>query len=81
MPRAARITIRNVKLGEKPAMKLHTEYQRIGSISGVLRPMRSASQPEATAPMRRIQSVSASTAATEVTETPNSLGLFAEKSG
>jgi phosphoketolase len=47
MPSAARAIKRNVKLGEKPATKLHTEYQRMESISGVLRPMRSASQPEA----------------------------------
>jgi hypothetical protein len=72
MPSAARAIMRNVKLGEKPATKLQIEYQRMESISGVLRPMRSASQPEATAPIKRIQMVTASTAATAVTETPNS---------
>ncbi len=35
-----------MKVGEKPAMKLQIEYHRIEIISGVLRPMRSASQPE-----------------------------------
>jgi hypothetical protein len=75
MPRAARTTNKNVKFGEKPAMKLQIEYHRIDSINGVLRPMRSASQPEATAPTRRIQIVSASTAATAVMDTSNSLAI------
>jgi hypothetical protein len=49
-------TNRNVKLGEKPAMKLQIEYHRIESIRGTLRPTRSASQPDATAPISRNQS-------------------------
>ena len=38
-------------------MKLQIEYHRIEIISGILRPTRSASQPEATAPTRRSHSV------------------------
>jgi hypothetical protein len=45
MPSNARNSSRNQKLGENPAMKLQTEYHRIEIISGVLRPIRSASQP------------------------------------
>ena len=58
--------------GEKPAMKLQTEYQRIEIISGVLRPMRSQSQPEAKAPTRRSQSVNVTVPATSVSGTLNS---------
>ncbi len=54
------------KLGEKPAMKLQSEYQMIEIISGILRPTRSASQPEATAPTSRIHKVTVSTKATSV---------------
>ena len=57
MPSSARNTNRNMKVGEKPAMKLQTEYQRIEIISGFLRPIRSANQPEAVAPTRRSHSV------------------------
>src|SRR5215471_7002773 len=57
MPRRARKMKRNMKVGEKPAMKLQIEYQRIEIIKGVLRPTRSASHPEAHAPTSRIQSV------------------------
>ena len=46
MPSSARNRNSNAKVGEKPAMKLQIEYHRIEIISGVLRPMRSASQPE-----------------------------------
>src|SRR6516164_10795959 len=74
-PSAARTTNRNVKLGEKPAMKLQAENHMMESIRGVLRPIRSASQPEAVAPTRRNQRVKVSTAATAVTETPNSLAI------
>ena len=38
---------RNAKLGEKPAMKLQIEYHRIEIISGIFRPTRSASHPDA----------------------------------
>src|SRR6516162_6916206 len=55
MPRSARNSSRNHRVGEKPAMKLLTEYQAIEIISGLLRPIRSASQPAPTAPTRRIQ--------------------------
>src|SRR6185437_14512921 len=44
MPSMARKKNRNAKVGEKPAMKLQTEYQKIEIISGILRPTRSASQ-------------------------------------
>src|ERR1700744_3422485 len=64
MPSNARNRNRNQKVGEKPAMKLHTEYQAIEIISGVLRPIRSHNQPEPTAPTRRIQKVSVKPAVT-----------------
>src|SRR5262249_19822685 len=73
MPRRARKTKRNRKVGEKPAMKLQSEYQRIEIMSGALRPTRSASHPEAHAPTSRIHSVMVSTNATSVKGTPNSL--------
>ncbi len=53
-------------------MKLHTEYHAIEIISGVLRPIRSDSQPEAVAPTRRIHNVSVNTAVTSVSGTWNS---------
>ena len=62
IPKMARTINKKVKLGEKPAMKLQAEYQRIESMSGVLRPTRSASQPDAIAPARRNQSVNVITA-------------------
>ena len=72
IPRTARTTRRNVKFGEKPAMKLQTENHRMESIRGPFRPMRSASQPDAIVPAKRNQIVSVSIAATAVTETSNS---------
>src|SRR3954463_11097403 len=75
MPSKVRNTSRNRKLGEKPAMKLQTEYQKIEIISGVLRPIRSASQPDATAPTTRIHNVSARIDATSLTGTPNSSAI------
>src|SRR5438445_13369355 len=57
MPSSARKKHRKAKLGEKPAMKLQSEYQRMEIISGALRPIRSAIQPEAVAPTRRIHRV------------------------
>src|SRR5258708_11281776 len=72
MPSSARKKNRKAKVGEKPAMKLQTEYHRMEIISGALRPMRSAIQPAAVAPTRRSQRVMVKTAATAVSGTPNS---------
>src|SRR5271165_3012114 len=72
MPRSARNRNRNQNVGEKPAMKLQTEYHAIEIISGVLRPTRSASQPEPVAPNKRIHKVKVNTAVTAVSGTPNS---------
>src|SRR5271169_2466207 len=66
MPRRARNRKRNQKVGEKPAMKLQAEYQAIEIIIGFLRPILSASQPEAVAPRSRIHKVSVKTAVTAV---------------
>src|SRR5215510_8124548 len=63
IPSKVRKINKNRKVGENPAMKLQIEYQNIEIISGVLRPIRSASQPEATAPTRRIHRVSVKTMA------------------
>src|SRR5262245_11038203 len=75
MPSNARNRSKNQKLGAKPAMKLHTEYHMIEIISGVLRPMRPASQPEATAPTKRIHNVMVKTTATAVSGTSNSFAI------
>src|SRR5947207_10773261 len=75
MPRRVLNTSRNSKVGENPAMKLQIEYQKIEIISGVLRPTRSASQPDATAPSSRIHSVRARIQATSLTGTPNSSAI------
>ena len=72
MPSKARKKNRKAKVGEKPAMKLQIEYHRMEIISGVLRPMRSPSQPDAVAPTRRSHSVMVNTAATAARGTPNS---------
>src|SRR6185295_10872280 len=64
MPSSARNTSRNVKVGEKPAMKLQIEYHRMEIISGVLRPMRSPIQPAAVAPTSRSHRVSVKTKGT-----------------
>jgi hypothetical protein len=58
-----------VKVGEKPAAKLLSEYHRIEIISGILRPTRSASQPEPTAPSSLSHKVTDSTNATSVNGT------------
>src|SRR6516162_11134823 len=71
IPSSVRNTSRNMKVGENPAMKLQIEYQNIEIISGSLRPTRSASQPDATAPTRRIHNVSVKTIATSAVDTPN----------
>src|SRR6267143_378056 len=75
MPSRVRNTSRNSKVGENPAMKLQIEYQKIEIISGVLRPTRSASQPEATAPTSRIHNVRARIQATPLTGTLNSSAI------
>src|SRR5204863_10015131 len=75
MPSKVRKTNRKINVGENPAMKLQIEYHRIEIISGVLRPTRSASQPEATAPTRRIHRVTVRTKATSVNGTPNSSAI------
>src|SRR6516162_11200131 len=75
IPSNVRNTSRNMKVGENPAMKLQTEYQKIEIISGSLRPTRSASQPEATAPTSRIHRVSVKTIATSAVDTPNSSAI------
>src|SRR5258708_40345813 len=72
MPSSARKKNRKAKVGEKPAMKLQMEYHRIEIISGVLRPTRSPSQPDAVAPTRRSHRVMVNTAATAARGTPNS---------
>src|SRR5215831_10470919 len=64
MPSNARNKKRNQKLGAKPAMKLQIEYHKIEIISGVLRPTRSASHPDAVAPMSRSHKVTVKTAST-----------------
>src|SRR5580704_13181941 len=72
MPSKARNRNRNQKVGEKLAMKLHSEYHPIEIISGVFRPIRSASQPDAVAPTSRIHRVRVKTAVTAVSGTLNS---------
>src|SRR5437764_12506553 len=66
---------RNQNAGERPAMKLQIEYHRIEIISGVLRPIRSASHPEPTAPTSRSHKVTLSKNATSVSGTPNSFEI------
>ncbi len=72
MPSSARKKNRKVNVGEKPAAKLQSEYHRMEIISGALRPMWSAIQPAPVAPSSRSQSVTAKTAVTAVSGTPNS---------
>src|SRR5712675_1371532 len=75
MPRRVRKISRKRKVGKNPAMKLQIEYQKIEIISGALRPIRSASQPDATAPISRIHNVRARIHATSLTGTPNSSAI------
>src|ERR1700719_2853803 len=75
MPSSARKKNKNAKVGEKPAMKLQSEYQRMEIISGVFRPIRSAIQPAAVAPTRRIHRVIVNTTVTAVKGTSNSLAI------
>src|SRR5215472_4787557 len=77
MPSSARKRNSRKKLGARPARKLQTEYQAIEIISGVLRPIRSASQPLAVAPRSRIHRVTVNTAATSGTGTLNSFAIGA----
>src|SRR6516225_340813 len=72
MPSSARHRKRTVKFGEKPAAKLASEYHRIEIMSGILRPTRSASQPDPTAPTNLSHRVTDSTNATLVKGTLNS---------
>src|SRR6266704_1791410 len=75
MPSSARKKNKNAKVGEKPAMKLQSEYQEMEIISGVFRPIRSAIQPAAVAPTRRSHNVMVNTAVTAVSGTSNSLAM------
>src|SRR5437764_11787112 len=75
MPSSARNRNRNPNVGEKPAMKLQIEYHRIEIISGVLRPTRSASHPDAVAPSRRSHNVTVNTKVTSTSGTLNSLAI------
>src|SRR3954466_6432757 len=75
MPSNARNKNRNQKVGAKPAMKLQSEYHRIEIISGIFRPTRSASQPEAVAPISRSHSVSVKTKVTSTSGTSNSFAI------
>src|SRR5271155_4290520 len=75
MPSNVRNINRNKKVGENPAIKLQIEYQKMEIISGVLRPIRSASQPDPTAPMSRIHKVSVKTIATSLVGTWNSSAI------
>ncbi len=53
-------------------MKLQAEYPRMEIIDGVLRPIRSTIQAAMVASARRIHRVTANTAVTAVSGTPNS---------
>ena len=75
MPRRVRNINSNKKLGARPASKLQTENQAIEIINGFLRPIRSASQPDAVAPISRIHKVIAKTTATAVNGTPKALEI------
>src|SRR5262245_42919080 len=75
IPSSVRKISRNMKVGEKPAMKLQNEYHRIEIISGQRRPMRSPNQPAAVAPNKRIHSVRVKTIVTSVTGTLNSSAI------
>ena len=56
-------------------MKLQIEYHRMEIISGALRPILSAIQPDATAPSSRIHKVNVPTNATQVSGSSNSLAM------
>src|SRR4029453_1472267 len=59
MPSSARKKNRKANVGEKPAMKLQSEYHKMEIMSGALRPMWSAIHPAAVAPRSRSQSATA----------------------
>src|ERR1700747_2259055 len=75
MPSSARKKNKNAKVGEKPAMKLQSEYQSMEIISGALRPIRSAIHPAAVAPTRRIHSVMVNSTVTAVKGNSNSFAM------
>jgi len=75
IPKAARNSSNNQKLGASPANRLQAENQAIEIISGFLRPIRSASQPDAVAPTSLIHNVNVKTTATSVSGTPKSLEI------
>src|SRR5215472_15635545 len=77
MPSKARNRNKTTKVGASPAIKLHTEYQAIEIIRGARRPIRSASQPFAVAPINRPHRVSVSTKVTSVTGTSKYLEIGA----
>src|SRR2546429_8025007 len=74
MPSNARNRNSRKKLGARPARKLQTEYQAIEIISGVLRPIRSASQPLAGGPGSRSHTGIVKNAAPTGTRPPSFLG-------
>src|ERR1700688_1694181 len=75
IPKAVRNSNSNQKLGARPANRLQNENQAIEIINGFLRPIRSASQPEAAAQKSRIHKVRVKTMATSVSGTPKSLAI------
>jgi hypothetical protein len=75
MPSSARNRKSNAKFGAMPARRLQIEYHRIEIINGVLRPMRSASQPEPTAPTSRSHRVIVKTAVTSISGTLNASAI------
>src|SRR5260221_150057 len=79
MPSSARNRNKTAKVGEKPARKLQSEYQRMDIISGAFRPIRSAIHPAAVAPTRRIQRLI--TAATVPSAVNGNFGTFPLEKG
>src|SRR5215469_15699144 len=77
MPSSARNRNSSQNVGARPASKFANEYQAIEIISGSFRPTRSANQPEAVAPTRRIHKVIVKTAVTSTSGTLKSLAIGA----
>src|SRR6266700_3084528 len=75
IPSRVRNTSKNMKVGENPAMKLQIEYQKIEIIKGSLRPTRSASQPEPTAPTSRNHNVIVKSQLTASSDTSNASAI------
>ena len=75
IPKALRNSSSSQKLGVRPAKRLQAENQAIEIINGFLRPIRSASHPDAVAPTSLIHNVSVKTTATSVSGTPKSLEI------